>query len=249
MKSHCDSNRQAVPSTMRRRSLSRRLIGLAAVLGLAIVAPVVRAEAVTAANCSFISTVAYGPGAAAPAGACSTGISPATDTPDGYHLPSGTKSTYTFTSDTYYAYVVENGSVTSRVEENFVENVLSDFNEWSLTIKNRRDFGQTFESWWYYECGVNISGASDPTCSTWSGNTGASGPDSGQINAAGTGYGTKYIYKNYGSKIGRKFPMVRDRIQWADGTINVDVYGRWGWHIRGWDTCDPTLCTTTGDGN
>jgi hypothetical protein len=118
-----------------------------------------------------------------------------------------------------------------------------------LTVKNTRDFGQSFASWWDYNCGVNISGASDPTCNTWSGNTGASGPATGQINPAGTYFGTAYIYKYYGVKVGRKFPMVNDRIQWGSGSINLDASGRWGWHIRGWDVCDPSMCSQTGTGN
>jgi hypothetical protein len=162
-------------------------------------------------------------------------------------LPAGTRSTTSFTSSIYYAYILDSkGAVTARVREQFSETLIG-ADQWAIKISNNKDFGPNYTSNWDYNCGVNVSG-SDPTCNTWSGNSGAAGAATGTINN-GTAYGTSYIYKNYGMKIGKKFPMLNDRIRWTTGQTNIDTNGRWGWHVRGWDVCDPSLCTTTGNGH
>jgi hypothetical protein len=206
-------------------------------------------------TCTFTSTIAYKQGEKPPnsASLCAQQraavLTANANTPDGYKLPAGTKSGRSFTTPLYYAYELSSsGAVTSRVLEGFSEVILNDAtHRWTIHVFNHRDFGLSFSSTYDYYCGVNVSG-SDPTCDTWSGNAGAQGHLSGSFPS-----GDLTFTRAYGSKQGKKFPMIRDQITWSDGRTNIADDGKPGWKVRGYDMCQSLtvdeLCPTSGTGN
>ena len=118
-------------------------------------------------------------------------------------------------------------------------------------------YGEEYEAFYDYYCGVNISG-SDPTCDTWSGNNGATGHLNGTLWDMGFHSGATtnpFTLEglSFGSKSGKKFPMFNNRIQWYDGTRNIGEDLKWGYKIRGYDVCDTVsttvLCATSDDGH
>lgn len=215
--------------------------------------------------CSFTSTKSYAQGTKVGLGVCNTAqASPATATPDHYLLFPGHKvqsadgNYYVWVTNKNESYEINSdGVITSRIDEQFKETAYGrTSNKWRLDMYLNYIYGREYEAFYDYYCGINISGGSDVTCDSWSGNSGAGPTEHGTMWGMGKHYsGTSSpfeIIRDFGSKSGTKFPMFNSRIQWSDGVHNLDDWGGWGWKNRGWDVCDTTsttrLCNTTGNG-
>ena len=215
-------------------------------------------------HCSFHSSKIYAQGTHIGLGKCNTEeLAPATNTPNGYLLRSGTR--VKSADGNYYVYKTysdasyelnSNGDIVSMVKEWWKETAIGKTsNVWTLQMYDDYQYGNHYEAFYDYYCGINVSG-SDPTCDTWGGNSGASGTAHGTMWTMGThrsGTSSPFsISKNFGSKSGKKFPMFNNRIQWSDGVRNIGDDFQWGYKIRGWDVCDTVsttrLCDTSGDG-
>jgi hypothetical protein len=124
----------------------------------------------------------------------------------------------------------------------------SDF--WILTMYARPYTGSHhFKLRYTYECGVNIRGAVDQTCSTWVSYDGADGP-SGPANA----HNGFEIKRNFGWRPWvTKFPMVNFLVTFNDGSHAIGDDGHDGEKFRGWDVCveprSAKLCRRTGTGD
>jgi hypothetical protein len=119
---------------------------------------------------------------------------------------------------------------------------------WTLTMYATPWSGPSyFALRYYYECGVNIKGARDETCSTWrhDGADGHSGP--------ADAYNAFKINRSFGSTPNvTKFPMVNFLVTFRDGSHAVGDDGHDGEKFRGWDVCvkktATKMCKTTGTG-
>jgi len=120
---------------------------------------------------------------------------------------------------------------------------------WTLTMYATPWSGPNyFALRYYYECGVNIKGARDDTCSTWrhDGADGHSGP--------ADAYNGYKINRSFGSTPNvTKFPMVNFFVTFRDGTHAIGDDGHDGEKFRGWDVCvkktATKMCKTTGTGD
>ena len=212
------------------------------------------------AECVIESTVSFEENQLVPGGSALCNqeqLQAFTDTPRGYTIQGGEpKDDYNYYIPTKYAYILDcdgyGCKATSKVQENFHEHIYGGSStRWSLTMSNKWLFGRHFEAFYDYYCGVNISGATDQTCDTWTRCDGADSSAHGTISEVGYG-GNVTLNKNMGSKPHKKFPMFNDRIQWDNNLRNISDDGSWGLKIRGWDVCenstDTLLCSTTGQG-
>lgn len=176
--------------------------------------------------------------------------------PSGYYLPNGSETLSTFRAGYFQAVVLDNNAnVVARVDHSLGE-VITSRTTWTLEIRNVWIFGAAYSARGSLDCGVNISGSSDPTCDTWSSNSGARGIQLPNLDALG--YDQKTYYApgwNFGSRSGVKYPLMNDQILWPSlgNAHNIDDHGDWGSYWRGWDTCETanssSMCASTGTGH
>ncbi|GAA1500763.1 hypothetical protein GCM10009760_62740 [Kitasatospora kazusensis] len=176
-----------------------------------------------------------------------------TDTPRGYLLRGGGATTdYIYTSADVWAIEADCGGSSCRpvqqVKLGLKEYLFGgDSRRWRLTLNSSPWPGPSgFAASYGYECGVNIAGDTDRTCSTWKPD-GADGPASGPAPD-----GTE-LNHSFGRTTGVvKFPMVDFKVRFADGSTARGDDGAEGEKFRGWDVCvgnEARLCPTTGKGD
>ncbi|MEV5705409.1 hypothetical protein [Actinoallomurus sp. NPDC052274] len=176
-----------------------------------------------------------------------------TNTPSGYHLRRGNRRTdYTYASAYVWAIEASCGSngckPIQQVRLQLIESLQGTTSKrWTNTMWSAPWSGPSyFVLRYYYQCGVNIKGARDKTCSTWK-HDGADGSSSG---GAYNGY---KINRTFGSTNNvTKFPMVDFMVTFKDGSHAIGDDGHAGEKFRGWDACvkarSTKLCKTTGNG-
>ncbi|MEU0124406.1 hypothetical protein ABZ114_22440 [Streptomyces albidoflavus] len=177
-----------------------------------------------------------------------------TDTPRGYKLRRGSIDQKRFIYKSAEVWAIEANCTPSecrpvqQVKLRFKQNVQGGSSKrWHLTMYSQPHSGpRSFRTAWSYQCGVNPSGETDKTCSTWK-TDGSDGAD------AGVGAHGKEIRKGFGSTGNvKKFPMFKIDVTFADGSRARGDDGNYGEKFRGWDTCvkarSTKLCTTTGKG-
>ncbi|WP_405931084.1 hypothetical protein [Streptomyces sp. NBC_00827] len=181
-------------------------------------------------------------------------VVPQADTPNGYKLRKGTRSTdYVYKSADVYAIEANcNSSGCRPVQQvklaikEYVRGRTSKY--WEITFYGSRWSGSSqFHMDYNYECGVNIPNASDETCSTWR-------RDGAQGHGSGVAVNKQKIVKKFGSTaVVTKFPMVNLLVTFADGSKAIGDDGKPGEKFRGWDVCvtntTTKLCHSTGDGS
>lgn len=176
-----------------------------------------------------------------------------TNTPGGYRLRRGNRRTdYTYASAYVWAIEARCGSggctPIQQVRLQLIESLQGATSKrWTNTTGSALWSGPSYYVLrYYYQCGVNIKGARDKTCSTWR-HDGADGSSSG---GAHNGY---KINRTFGSTNNvTKFPMVNLQVTFADGSHAIGDDGHAGEKFRGWDACvkarSTKLCKTTGQG-
>ncbi|PKV89998.1 hypothetical protein [Streptomyces sp. TLI_146] len=205
-----------------------------------------------------LSTTKSTPVSALPANAraqlTGTRIKPYTDTPTGYKLRDKNQrpiTDYRYRSSYVYAIDASCGldgcsaiqQVRLRLEEQ-----LRGGQTWMMIINTSLWSGPpSYFADYSYECGVNIKGERDKTCSTWR-DDGADGP------ANDVAYDGVRFLKSMGTFPAIKFPMVNVDVTFADGTRAIGDDGRYGEKFRGWDVCmqqggTEKLCPTSGTGD
>lgn len=181
-------------------------------------------------------------------------VAPKLSTPNGYKLRGGDvtdKGRHYYKSANVWAIEASCGStckIVQQVKLSLKENVLGVTSKgWWLTEYATHWSGpSTFHTSWYYECGVNLAGKGDETCSTWR-HDGAQGGDSGP------GHNGEVVKKYFGTTNNvTKFPMLKLDVTFADGSHSTGDDGQRGEKFRGWDVCvtakTTKLCKKTGKG-
>lgn len=181
-------------------------------------------------------------------------VAPQLSTPRGYKLRGGhilDKAHFYYKSANVWAIEARCGSTCKpiqQVELSLKENVrgLQSKSWWLTEYATHWSGPSTFHSSWYYECGVNLSGKKDETCSTWR-------HDEAQGGDSGPGRNGEVIKKYFGStnKV-TKFPMLKLDVTFADGSHSTGDDGQRGEKFRGWDVCatarSTKLCAKTDEG-
>src|SRR5262249_47307078 len=99
---------------------------------------------------------------------------------------------------------------------------------WTSTLYASRWSGRSaFGLRYYYECGVNVAGGEDKTCSSWR-------DDRADGAASGSARNGTVLNHGFGATNNvTKFPMVRFDVRFADGSSAVGDDGRTGEKFRG----------------
>ncbi|WP_433890550.1 hypothetical protein [Streptomyces sp. CA-111067] len=181
-------------------------------------------------------------------------VTPEIATPRGYKLRKGAlKSSYIYQSANVWAVEASCGSngckPVQQVKLYLKETAVGKSSKrWTLTLYASHWSGPAaFSLRYYYECGVNIAGATDKTCASWR-------SDHADVSAAGAAHNGTVLNHGFGTSTNvTKFPMVRFDVKFADGSSAIGDDGHTGEKFRGWDVCvratTTKMCGKTGDGN
>ncbi|MER6128270.1 hypothetical protein ABT173_38010 [Streptomyces sp. NPDC001795] len=181
------------------------------------------------------------------------GASPQTDTPRGYKLRKGRLVTdYIYKSADVWAIEARCDSDGCHPVQQ-IKLALKEYargrtsRKWELTFYGSHWSGPShFSMEYYYQCGVNISGATDKTCSSWR-------RDGAQGSSSGVAVNEQQIVRDFGNtNVVTKFPMINLMVEFNDGSWAIGDDGKRGEKFRGWDVCvtrtTTKMCHSTGDG-